>query len=122
MQIEEYALLTQHHRSEDSRDTREHSAFNTDATFFSAMLAPSTSARAPTDSGTTLTILAELSELLKAKENRMARALKSSSNSTDMTAFNEYPRELSGAVITSQLMVKSLGKATQCIDKICNLQ
>ena len=79
-------------------------------------------ARSLTASGTTPTVLTEIVERLKTKENRMARALKSSSDSTYTNAFNEYPRDLSSVVITSQLIVKSLGKATQCIDKICNLQ
>lgn len=122
MQIEEYEFFTDHNRSEGFLDTQENRAFNADASFFSAMLTPSMPARSLTASGTTPTVLTEIVERLKTKENRMARALKSSSDSTYTNAFNEYPRDLSSVVITSQLIVKSLGKATQCIDKICNLQ
>jgi hypothetical protein len=55
-------------------------------------------------------------------KGRLARALKSSSKGMDADKFREYPRELSNVALTTQLLVKSLGKTSQCIDKICNLQ
>ncbi|KAE9655863.1 type III secretion system rspB [Pseudomonas sp. PB105] len=36
--------------------------------------------------------------------------------------MRKYPNELSNTLFMSQILVKSLGKTTQCIDKICNLQ
>ena len=54
--------------------------------------------------------------------NSMGKAAAFKSKGMDADAFREYPRELSNVALTTQLLVKSVGKTSQCIDKICNLQ
>jgi len=71
---------------------------------------------------TVLAMLTEPSKHIVDAKDRLARALKSSSKGMDADKFREYPQELSNVALTTQLLVKSLGKTSQCIDKICNLQ
>ncbi|MBZ6456560.1 type III secretion system rspB [Pseudomonas fluorescens group sp.] len=52
----------------------------------------------------------------------MARDLSRLSKHIDREALRKYPNDLSNALLMSNLLVKTLGKTTQCIDKICNLQ
>ncbi|MBD8096305.1 type III secretion system rspB [Pseudomonas fluorescens] len=52
----------------------------------------------------------------------MTRDLSRLSKNTDRDALRKYPDDLSNALLMSHLLVKTLGKATQCVDKICNLQ
>ncbi|MBD8194193.1 type III secretion system rspB [Pseudomonas fluorescens] len=40
----------------------------------------------------------------------------------DVEKLRTFPLELSNQQLTSQLLVKSLAKTTQCIEKISNLQ
>lgn len=122
MQIKEYGARPQPDGLEGAYNTREFSGPNTDVTFFRSMLEHSTPPPTATANAGASTLLSDVSKQLKASESRLARALKSSSKGIEMDQFKEYPRELSNAVLTSQLLVKSLGKATQCIDKLSNLQ
>lgn len=122
MQIGEDGFSAQNNRLKGDYDIQDDSAHNTDVVFFRSMLEHSTPAIASAAKAHTSTLLAEASAQLKVKEVRLARLLKTSSKGMEMGNFNEYPRELSNVALTSQLLVKSLGKATQCIDKICNLQ
>ncbi|MRU54491.1 type III secretion system rspB [Pseudomonas gessardii] len=52
----------------------------------------------------------------------MSRSLRSISRNADKDELAKFPNQLSSSLFLSQIMVKSLGKTTQCIDKICNLQ
>ncbi len=122
MQIKEYGARPQGDGLEGTYNTRDLSGPNTDVTFFRSMLEHSAPPPIATASTGASTLLSDVSKQLKASENRLARALKSSSKGIEMDRFKEYPRELSNAVLTSQLLVKSLGKTTQCIDKLSNLQ
>jgi len=120
MQIKEYGARPQADGLDGAYNTRDFPGPHTDATFFRSMLEQSGPPLTATAGAST--VLSDVSRQLKASESRLTRALKSSSKGIEMDQFKEYPRELSNAVLTSQLLVKSLGKATQCIDKLSNLQ
>lgn len=122
MQIEELGSSTLHNRREGAYNTRETLASTIDVAFFTSMLGPSTPNTPASVSNSVSTMLTETSHHLTAAKSRLARALKSSSKGLDTDKLREYPRELSHTALTSQLLTKSLGKTTQCIDKICNLQ
>lgn len=122
MQIEELGFSAQNNSLERAADTRGHSAFTSDVGFFASLLerpAPPVT-RAENDRKPTL--LAEVGNHVKTMEARLAKSLSSAKKGAAQDEFTQYPRELSNVVLTSQLLVKSLGKATQCIDKISNLQ
>ena len=122
MQIKELDFSAQHNRLDEAFNTRSHPASTTDVGFFNSSLERSAlpATRVGNEPGPTL--LAEAGQHVKALESRLAHALKSTNKGADPDDFKQYPRELSNVVLTSQLLVKSLGKATQCIDKISNLQ
>ncbi|NWE13098.1 type III secretion apparatus protein RspB [Pseudomonas yamanorum] len=122
MQIEAFAPSTLSNRREGANSAREPSASTTDVAFFTSMLEPSTARSAASVNNSVSTMLTETSNHLTAAKSRLARALKASTNGLDADTLRKYPRELSHTTLTSQLLTKSLGKATQCIDKICNLQ
>ena len=122
MQIKELGFSAQHNSPEDAVGARGHSTSNTDIGFFTSLLERSALPVARADNSQRPTLLAEAGQHVKALESRLAHALKSTNKGADPDDFKQYPRELSNVVLTSQLLVKSLGKATQCIDKISNLQ
>ena len=106
----------------DAYGATEQSAHSTDVNFFTSMLDGPTAIRPTAAIPAGLTLLTEPSKHIADMKDRLARALKSSSKGMDADAFREYPRELSNVALTTQLLVKSVGKTSQCIDKICNLQ
>lgn len=122
MQIKELGFPAQHTNPEDAARTQGHSTTNTDIGFFTSLLERSALPVSRTDGTQRPTLLAEAGQHVKDLESRLAHALKATNKGADPDDFKQYPRELSNVVLTSQLLVKSLGKATQCIDKISNLQ
>ncbi|MBO0492091.1 EscI/YscI/HrpB family type III secretion system inner rod protein [Pseudomonas sp. Marseille-Q1929] len=122
MQIKELGFSAPHNSLEDTVGTRAHSTSTTDIGFFTSSLERSALPVARADNNQRPTLLAEAGQHVKALESRVAHALRSTNKGADPDDFKQYPRELSNVVLTSQLLVKSLGKATQCIDKISNLQ
>lgn len=121
MQINNF-YTSEHSRLEETYKSREPSSSNIDASFFTSMLGHTPPTAAVSRKEGAPTLLAEAAQQLKLTENNLVRLLKSSRKGPDMDTFKEYPRELSKAVLTSQLLVKCLGKTTQCIDKLSNLQ
>ncbi|WEJ06432.1 EscI/YscI/HrpB family type III secretion system inner rod protein [Pseudomonas sp. FJ2-5-13] len=122
MQIEKFEFSTLN-TPRNGTDVIPHtSAPSADASFFTSMLDGPTAIRPTAAIPAELTLLTEPSKHIADMKDRLARALKSSSKGMDADAFREYPRELSNVALTTQLLVKSVGKTSQCIDKICNLQ
>lgn len=93
-----------------------------DIAFFSSELDLPVSASATKISSTTPTLLAEVSDLFNKSRERVTRRFKAVSSNKDPNELRKLPIEFSQAILTSQLLVKSLGKTTQCIEKISNLQ
>jgi hypothetical protein len=122
MQIEAFDFSTPNKLHSNTGVTREPSASSTDVGFFTSMLEGSISKTPAYANHTVLAMLTEPSKHIVDAKDRLARALKSSGKGMDADKFREYPQELSNVALTTQLLVKSLGKTSQCIDKICNLQ
>jgi hypothetical protein len=98
------------------------SASRTDVDFFNSTLEHSASAMTATANPGSTNLLASASEQLTHSTNRLNKSLKAMSNNASLEDFKKYPKELSNSLLLSQLLVRSLGKTTQSIDKICNLQ
>ncbi|QDH63205.1 MULTISPECIES: EscI/YscI/HrpB family type III secretion system inner rod protein [Pseudomonas] len=122
MQIEAFDFSTLNKRRGGIDVTQKNSISSTDVSFFASMLEGSKASTPAVAPPAVLAMLAEHSSYIENKKIRLARALKSSSKGMDSEKFREYPRELSNVALTTQLLVKSLGKTSQCIDKICNMQ
>ena len=122
MQIEELGFSAQNHSLDNATTLQGRSASSTDIGFFTSLLERPAQPVARTGSEQGPTLLTEAGQHVKALESRLVKSLKSTNKGSDPDDFKQYPRELSNVVLTSQLLVKSLGKATQCIDKISNLQ
>lgn len=74
---------------------------------------------APSQNSNMLTVAS--SELTRTTD-QLKRTLKAISKKGNDELLGKFPNQLSNALFQSQILVKSLGKATQCIDKISNLQ
>jgi hypothetical protein len=122
MQIDDFDAATFVTGRDTARIKQAPVAPATDVAFFSSLLDPTVSNTARVAEDGTPSLLATTSSQLQDLQRRLGRTLKSSSKTMDVEKFREYPRDLSNATLTSQLLIKSLGKATQCIDKISNLQ
>lgn len=93
-----------------------------DISFFSAQLDQSKPTSAAPARSETSNLLAEMSTLLNNSKERSARRFKAISKNKNLEELRKLPAEFSQTILTSQLLVKSLGKTTQSIEKICNLQ
>lgn len=67
-------------------------------------------------------ILTVASSELSSTTDQLKKTLKGISKKGNEELLGKFPNQLSNALFQSQILVKSLGKTTQCIDKICNLQ
>jgi len=110
------------HASEATYGTPDFSTSSTDVDFFNSTLERSSPASTATSKPGATNLLAGASEQLINSTNRLNKSLKAMSNDASLEDFKKYPKELSNSLLLSQLLVRSLGKTTQCIDKICNLQ
>ena len=122
MQIEDFGSSTFVNGRDSIRNKQASSAPATDVAFFSSMLDPLAPNTATMVKDGIPSLLANTSNQLQDLQRRLGRTLKSSSKTMNVEKLREYPRDLSNATLTSQLLIKSLGKATQFIDKISNLQ
>ncbi|WP_256353033.1 MULTISPECIES: type III secretion apparatus protein RspB [unclassified Pseudomonas] len=98
------------------------SASSTDIDFFNSTLEHASPTMTATTKPGATNLLADASEQLIHSTNRLNKSLKAMSKDASLEDFKKYPKELSNSLLLSQLLVRSLGKTTQCIDKICNLQ
>lgn len=95
---------------------------DSDISYFSALLAPSTQMSTTQTKSDTPNLLTEVSDLFNKSKERTARRFKAVSSNKNLNELRKLPAEFSQTILTAQLLVKSLGKTTQAIDKICNLQ
>ncbi|MFL1391592.1 EscI/YscI/HrpB family type III secretion system inner rod protein [Pseudomonas tritici] len=100
----------------------ERSPSSTDVDFFSSQLERPISINSMAAQPETMTLLTNAAAALDITKNKIARDLSRLSKNTDREALRKYPNDLSNALLMSHVIVKTLGKTTQCIDKICNLQ
>jgi hypothetical protein len=70
----------------------------------------------------TMSLLTNAATALDITKKNITRDLSRLSKNIDREALRKYPNDLSNAMLMSHFIVKTLGKTTQCIDKICNLQ
>ncbi|WP_244643794.1 type III secretion apparatus protein RspB [Pseudomonas fluorescens] len=101
---------------------RDHSTLNTDFSFFSSQLESPASFANGAASRDSTTLLSEATKALDVSKSRITNSLNSLKKGLDVEKLRTFPLELSNQQLTSQLLVKSLAKTTQCIEKISNLQ
>lgn len=123
MQIEEMESFSSKHRGFSvSNVTDDSSTSKADIDFFTSTLEHSKSPIHVTATASGPSVLIEASNQLIKATDRISRSLRSISRNADKDELAKFPNQLSSSLFLSQIMVKSLGKTTQCIDKICNLQ
>lgn len=123
MQIEEMESFSSMHRGFSvSNVTHDSSTSKADIDFFTSTLEHSKSPIHVTATANGPSVLIEASNQLIKATDRISRSLRSISRNADKDELAKFPNQLSSSLFLSQIMVKSLGKTTQCIDKICNLQ
>lgn len=103
-------------------DTRPASALTADVNFFASQLdAPArsidTAPRAEIPG-----LVAHASDHLINSTNELSKSLLAFSKNNGNDAMHKYTTHLSTTLLTSHVLVKTVGKTAQCIDKICNLQ
>jgi hypothetical protein len=98
------------------------SSSSSDVDFFSSQLERPISTKHMEAQFETTSLLTNAAAALDTTKNKVTRDLSRLSKSIDREALRKYPNDLSNALLMSHLFVKTLGKTTQCIDKICNLQ
>lgn len=119
MQIKAYDVSARNNALDGAYPTHEAASHGSDVGFFTSML------EQPTKANTAAAVspmLADTTKYLSASKERLTKVLRATGKDVDLEAFKTFPRELSNAQLTSQLLIKSLGKTTQCIEKISNLQ
>lgn len=92
---------------------------NEDVNFFSSQLGPSTRHNIPTS---TTGVLDDALRPLEKSTRSMKNSLKAFNSQFNEKARLNYASHLSDTMITTQVLVKSVGKGAQLIDKIGNLQ
>lgn len=93
-----------------------------DVSFFSAQLDQSKLKSTVSARPETSNLLAEISTHLNNSKERTAKRFKAVSKNKNLEELRKLPAEFSNTILTSQLLVKSLSKTTQSIEKISNLQ
>ncbi|HCT03821.1 MAG TPA: type III secretion apparatus protein RspB [Pseudomonas sp.] len=122
MKIEELDFSVQRNALEEAFNTRSHPASHTDVDFFTSALNRPGATTTRVDNPAGPSLLAEAGQHVNALKNDLAHILGSTKKSSDPDNFKQYPSVLSNAVLTSQLLTKSLAKGVQCVDKICTMQ
>ena len=67
-------------------------------------------------------LLAQASAQLQKSTDQMSKSLRAFSKNSSDDAMRKYPAQLSNTLLMSHVLVKSLGKTAQCVEKIGNLQ
>ena len=120
MQIEEVDVLREYQNGLTAhRSPTQPTHHSEDASFFSALLAPSMQRVTATPSANALTDA--LQYLDKAKSG-MSRGLKDFNNEFKEKNRLNYASHLSDSVLLTQTLVKCVGKGAQCLEKVSNLQ
>lgn len=120
--MQELKSLSAAQNGVSSRYTVDNASSSADADFFKALLSPTATSTSRINDPQASTLLSIASVQLTESTDRMARSLKAISKKGNEEALGNFPNQLSNSLFLSQILVKSLGKTTQCIDKICNLQ
>ncbi|UII72263.1 type III secretion protein [Pseudomonas sp. HN11] len=122
MPIVDDLFLQKSSNTEHDRTPSEQSTGGTDASFFTSLF------EGPHPTGTVFAkpevslLLTKASKHLSNSRNGFAKIIRSTKKGIDVEIIGNFPRELHNAQLTTQLMVKTLAKTIQCIDKLCNMQ
>lgn len=105
-----------------SFNKQESSISSTDINFFASIMAPSTPPTTATSYTTPQSMISEASGKLASVTQRMTKSLRALSGDDKFDEARKYPDQLSNTLLLTHVLVKSVGKTAQCVDKICNLQ
>ncbi len=101
---------------------QESSISRNDINFFASIMAPSASPTTATNYTTPQSMISEASGKLASVTQRMTKSLRALSGDNKFDEARKYPDQLSNTLLLTHVLVKSVGKTAQCVDKICNLQ
>ena len=122
MRIKETQLSDQSDSGAVTYAAPEHSFSSRDASFFSSMLERSNHTKAVSSGSNVPQLFVEASNQLSASMNRFSKLVRAPKKELDFEDYKTYSRDLFNAQLTPHLLTKCLAKATQGVDKICNLQ
>ncbi|MCM2362739.1 type III secretion apparatus protein RspB [Pseudomonas sp. SR18] len=122
MQIKEYVYSNKDAGLSESATPRDALACSRDSCFFSSTLEQSTAAKLSAGAAQISPFLTDAIKPLTTSRARLSNIIKSNTKEVDIEKFRLFPSALSNIQLTSQLLVKSLAKTTQGIEKISNLQ
>lgn len=114
--------FTQSNHLNGTPSAHEPSVSSTDANFFNSLLAPSSLFNKETSHTGSRNALFEASDKLNSVTKDMTKSLRALSDRERYDEARKYPGQLSEAALLTHILVKSVGKSAQCLDKICNLQ
>lgn len=121
MQIKEVFGLA-HGSSNATYKTPEASAPSSDVSFFSSALESSAQPMGAADRQPNSNILSQASGVLTDSTRRMSKSLLAFSKKDNEKEMSQYPSHLSNTLLLTHVLVKGVGKTSQCIEKISNLQ
>ena len=105
-----------------SSSAQESSISRTDVNYFASLMDPSAFASAAPSYTTPQSMLSDASGKLASVTQRMTKSLRALSGNNKFDEARKYPEQLSDTLLLTHILVKSVGKTAQCIDKISNLQ
>ncbi|MGL5997341.1 MAG: hypothetical protein ACRC1I_12640 [Pseudomonas proteolytica] len=94
---------------------------HSDVNYFASIMEPS-ALPSTTNYTTPQSMLSDASDRLASVTQRMTKSLRALSGENKFDEARKYPEQLSDTLLLTQMLVKSVGKTAQGIDKICNLQ
>ena len=112
----------EHEDLNGSSSAQESSISHTDVNYFASIMDSSAQPSPATHYTTPQSMLSEASERLTSVTQRMTKSLRALSGENKFDEARKYPEQLSDTLLLTQILVKSVGKTAQGIDKICNLQ
>lgn len=115
-------LLIQPHTQNNHPEPQDLSGHRADVDFFTSSLQGTTPATNGAQRLSVIDLLVEASAPFAASNKRLARSLKAVGRDGNEQELANLPNQISNNLFLSQILVKCLGKTTQGIDKICNMQ
>ncbi|MCR4538165.1 EscI/YscI/HrpB family type III secretion system inner rod protein [Pseudomonas sp. 18.1.10] len=121
MEIVDNLFLQKSSRTQHSYTPPEQSAGASDVSFFTSTLeGPRLTSKVSAKPEASF-LMTKVSQHLSDSRDGFARINRSTKNGIDMEALGAYPAALNNLHLTSQLTVKCIAKATQCVDKLGNM-
>lgn len=111
-----------HDDTNDFSNAQESPISRADINYFVSTMAPSALISTAANYTTPQSMISEASGKLASVTQKMTKSLRALSGENKFDEARKYPDQLSDTLLLTHILVKSVGKTAQCVDKICNLQ